>query len=380
MLCLPDGYEFEHSEDQIMRIVFLTPDDSLNGGTRVIAIYAKLLQERGHEVLIVSNTKARPSMRDHARALRHGRWLEFCRGARPQAGHLCNSGVPYCRLPDARPIRASDVPDADVIIATWWETAEWMHDMPASKGVKHHLVQGYEAWVDPSKSAQVDAALRLPNVKVAISSGLKREIEQRLGNIGIRVVPNAVDIEQFDARPRARRRVPRVGFVYSQAPSKGPDRYLDIINHARCELPELEVIAFGADPETKATPLPTGTDYHHRPAQDALSGLYASCDAWLFATRVDSFGLPILEAMACRTPVVGLPVGAAMDLLTSNAGVLVKPEQEADIASRMSEALVGLLKAPPATWQTMSENAYERARSYKWSDAADRFEQLLMPA
>jgi len=38
------------------------------------------------------------------------------------------------------------------------------------------------------------------------------------------------------------------------------------------------------------------------------------------------------------------------------------------------------LKAPPATWQTMSENAYQRARSYKWSDAADRFEQLLMPA
>lgn len=363
-----------------MRITFLASHDSFNGGIRVVALYARLLQARGHEVDIVSSPRARPSLHEQARALRRGRWRELRRKSRTQAGHLSRSGVRYRVLEKARPIVAADLPDADVVVATWWETAAWMAALPARKGLKVHLVQGYETWSDPGQTGKVDAALRLPNLKFAISSGLKRDIEAALGPLGMHVVPNAVDGMQFDAPFRTRRDPPRVGFVYSQAPIKGADRYLRVIEHARRRIPDLQVMAFGADEVGVSMPLPPATEYHHRPAQEALAGLYAGCDAWLFATRVDSFGLPILEAMACRTPVVGLPVGAAPDLLTGGAGVLVRPGSEAGLAAAMADALADLLQGPAAAWQAMSDRAHACAHAYGWEDAVGRFEALVSGA
>lgn len=363
-----------------MRITFLAPHDSFNGGIRVIALYARLLQARGHAVTIVSSPRQHPSLRTQLSALRHGRWRELRRRGRRIQGHLAQSGVPLRTLDKPRPILAADVPDGDVVIATWWETAVWMHRLPECKGLKAHLVQGYEIWGDPTHDGKVDAALRLPNLKIAISQGLKEDIETRLGPLDMGVIPNAVDTAQFDAPPRGRRERPRVGFVYSQAPIKGADRYLKVIEQARRMMPELQVLAFGADEVSAALPLPSGSEYHYRPAQEALAGLYARCDAWLFATRVDSFGLPILEAMACRTPVVGLPVGAAAELLNEGAGVLVRPPSEAMLAKALAEALVKLLCEPESDWRAMSARAYQRAHGYTWEDAADRLEAGLIRA
>jgi len=372
-----------------MRITFLTPHDSFNGGIRVVSIYARLLESRGHEVLVVSNPRRRPGLREQVRALRRGRWRELQDKTRPQAGHLANSGMPLRTLETSRPIRASDVPDADVVVATWWETALWMADFPASKGAKVHLIQGYETWADPVRTAQVDAALRLDNLKIAISNGLKRDIESRLGDLDIRVIPNAVDLKQFDAPGRSRQCLPRVGFVYAQNPIKGADRCHRIVERVRDRVPGLRVLAFGAEPPSQAMPLPQGTEFHLRPAQEDLAKLYARCDVWLFVSRVDSFGLPVLEAMASGTPVVGLPVGAAPELLGDDAGLLVHadgdlvagrvddPAAESNLVADIAEAVVELLGKPDSSWEAMSQTAYRRARGYSWDDAVDRFEAIV---
>ncbi|MGC8714943.1 MAG: glycosyltransferase [Leptodesmis sp.] len=49
---------------------------------------------------------------------------------------------------------------------------------------------------------------------------------------------------------------------------------------------------------------------------------YSACDAWLFPSRYEAVGLPILEAMACRTPVIGTPAGIAPEMLSDGAGIL----------------------------------------------------------
>lgn len=364
-----------------MRITFMMPADDLTGGNRVVATYAKILRARGHEVLVVSNAPDRSSVREQLRALRHGQWRAMRARLVPKPGHIALSGVPHQVLERPRPIEASDLPDADVLIATWWETAVWMQAMPAVKGRKVHLIQGFETWTGGEARERVYAALRLPNLKLAISAGLKRDIEAELGDLGIAVVSNAVDLQQFDAPPRTRSEPPTVGFIYAQAPFKGADRCLLAIARARQTLPDLRVLAFGADQPTPEWPLPPSTRYVCRPAQDQLATLYAACDAWLFASRVDSFGLPILEAMACRTPVIGVPVGAAPELLTDGAGVLVGATltgvTERELIEDMASAMVVLCQQPASAWQHMSQRAHERAHSYSWLDATDRLLQLL---
>ncbi|MCB1998014.1 MAG: glycosyltransferase family 4 protein [Burkholderiaceae bacterium] len=361
-----------------MKITFLTPADNLTGGTRVVATYASLLQRRGHEVLVVSNAPDRTTLRERlratARSLRRGQWPR--RAAPPAEGHIALSGVPHRVLERKRPIEAHDVPDADVVVATWWETAVWMHALPPRKGRPVHLVQGYEVWTGGAVRDRVHAALALPNRKVAISGTLAREIERELGPLDMTVVPNAVDLQRFDAPSRARGTPPTVGFIYAHTPIKGSDLCARACSLARERVPSLRVLAFGVDRPDAGVPLPAGTEFTWRPAQAQLPALYARCDAWLFGSRLDSFGLPLLEAMACRTPVIGVPTGAAPELLADGAGVLVPPESP----EAMADAIVQLCAGPEADWRRTAQRAHARAHAYSWEDATTRLLDVLEAA
>jgi glycosyltransferase involved in cell wall biosynthesis len=288
---------------------------------------------------------------------------------RPQPGHIAQAGVPLHTLERPRPANAADLPDADVLIATWWETAEWIHPLPSSKGFKVHLIQDYEVWPGTHGAQRVHAALRLPNSKIVISDELRNTLKSRLGTLEVSLVPNSVDFRQFDAPARQPQVEPVVGFMYGASHRKAPDLYLKACTLARQEMPGLRFVAFGADLPTAECPLPEGTTFFHRPDQNRLASIYASCDAWLFGSRIDSFGLPILEAMACHTPVIAVPVGAAPALLADGCGVLVAPVSP----QAMADAMLDMLRMPTADWQQMSERAYQRARAYSWDDAAELF-------
>lgn len=345
-----------------MRFTFLLPSDNLTGGTRVGAVYARELMALGHEVLLVTCAPDAPDWRERLRA-------PFAK-ALPDApkGHIALSGVPHKVMARPGPIAAKDVPDADVIIATWWETAVWMDAMPASKGNKVHLIQGYEVWFGPDYVPKVHAALRLPNTKIAISRDLKDTIEREVAGISIALVPNAVDLEQFQAPERERNAQPCVGFIYALAAIKGADICAQACELARKQLPGLRVLAFGTDQPKDTLPLPTGSQFFHQPAQAELRKHYASCDAWIFGSRLDSFGLPILEAMACRTPVVAVPIGAATDLIAGGGGMLVPKESP----QAMADAIVRLCTQSMQDWKAMSDCAYATAHGYSWKDATQK--------
>lgn len=364
-----------------MRITFLLPRDDLAGGTRVVATYARLLQDRGHQVLVVSNVPARRSIRELWRLVRQHNWDALHQCYRPRPGHVALSGVPMHKLERHRPIVASDLPDADVVVATWWETARWMHQLPDSKGRRVHLIQDYETWFDEETNRQVRDTLRLPNCKIAISHSLRQTLLDHVGPLDIKVVPNAVDGTHFDAPRRQRQTCPRVGFIYGSSQRKAADRYHAAIALARRSVPGLEVLAFGSESPKPDYPLPPDTDYIQFPAQTDIPGLYAQCDVWLFASRIDSFGLPILEAMACRTPVIGVPVGAAPELLQQGGGVLLSGTSDEEVLCReMADAIVRLCRMPAEQWQAMSDAAYEQSHGYGWQDAAALFEGLLQQA
>jgi glycosyltransferase involved in cell wall biosynthesis len=120
--------------------------------------------------------------------------------------------------------------------------------------------------------------------------------------------------------------------MYSQIGWKGSDISLEAFKLAAEKNPELQLVGFGQSAPLPELPLPEGVIYYQVPPQHTLKDIYASCDAWLFSSRWEGFGLPILEAMACRTPVIGTPVGAAPDLLGDGAGILVNSEDPEDLA------------------------------------------------
>src|SRR5215468_5208918 len=104
-----------------MRINFVLPDAGMSGGTRVIAIYARALAQMGHEVRVVSLPLPTIPYREKLKS-----WLKGNGWPRDfaQQSHFDGVEVDHHVLDHWRPISDDDVPDGDVVIATWWETAE----------------------------------------------------------------------------------------------------------------------------------------------------------------------------------------------------------------------------------------------------------------
>ncbi len=352
-----------------MRITMFVPGFNLGGGIRVAATYAERLHSRGHKVLVVTARHEPPTLWQGLRSwLRGHGWPSV-----PRQGASHFDGLPVERIvvPHAEPVVDADVPDADVVMGTWWETVRWADGLSPSKGVKVHFVQGYDA--NPFTKEQVDATYRLPIAKIVISSWLQRLIQERFGQTPVALIPNSVDTTQFLAPPRGRQPRPTVGTLYSDLAIKGCDISIKAYELAAREVPNLLFRCISGVPVVPDVPLPPEADFIFQVRGQRLREIYASCDAWLSGSREEGFGLPILEAMACRTPVIAAPAGAAPELLAKGGGILVPPEDPA----AMARAIVKICTLPDAEWRSLSDAALATATGYTWDDATDLLEQTL---
>jgi glycosyltransferase involved in cell wall biosynthesis len=351
-----------------MRVTFVLPPLTLSGGIRVVAIYAERLQRRGHRVVVVSPAMPKDPLRRRVR-----NWVLGKTQRPPKVTFFEGSGVDLRHLAHSPPVTNVDVPEADVVIATWFATAPAVFGLSPTKGKKIYFLQGYEGVIPGVSADEVDATWRLPIRKIVVAEWLKDLSRDRFGDDTAICVPNSVDPKLFFAPARGKQAQPTLGFILAHAPLKGTDIAARAVAEAKKKIPELRVIAFGTELPTPEIGLPSFVEFIHRPPQPRIRELYAQCDVFLQPSRTEGFGLPILEAMACRTPVVATPAGAAPALLRNGGGKLVPAEDPAAMAA----AAVELCLLPDAEWRVKSDEAYRVATSYSWDDATVAFEAAL---
>jgi glycosyltransferase involved in cell wall biosynthesis len=353
-----------------MKITFVLPDASYAGGVRVVATYASKLQARGHRVTVISTPRQTASLKTKLRSLLRGQgWPVEKSGS-----HMDHAAVEHRIIDRRRPVTDADTPDADVVIATWWETAEWVANLSAAKGAKVYFLQ-HDETLFASSPERALATWSLPMSKIAVAQWLANLAEARSPGSAdeITLVPNSVDHSQFHAQPRGKQPAFTVGFMYSRARFKACDVTIAAIELARKRLDAVNVLSFGIPEPDQMLPLPAGTRYVRQPAQHLIRDIYSACDAWIVASRSEGFGLPILEAMACRTPVIATTTGAAPELLSEGGGMIVKPEDPSDL----SRAIEQMARMDDATWRSMSHAACTTAGKYTWEHATDLFEAAL---
>ena len=357
-----------------MKVVFLLPTVGYSGGIRVVAIYARWLAQRGHQVLLVSQAAKKPTLRRQVKNVLRGKgWLQY--KAVP-ASYLDSLDLEHRVVPAGQIPGLADVPPADVVISTWWETAEWSAKLPADRGARVYFVQGHEIF-DFVPRERCEATYRFPFHKVVVSRWLADLMENKYEEILADLVPNGVDHAQFYAPLRRKNSHPTVGILYHETHLKGTDIALEALAKLKAIYPDLRVIALASKPPSGIYFLQDYFELHVAPPQERLRNLYASCDVWLTTSRSEGFNLMAMEAMACRTPVVstrtGWPVEGVKDGVN---GYLVN----VDDAEAAAEALAKVLELKDTQWGAMSNQAFATVADASWEASCMQFEKALLRA
>jgi len=185
----------------------------------------------------------------------------------------------------------------------------------------------------------------------AISERTKRDLIELYGTPEqkITVTPLAPDP---DFRP-AEQHDSFLLFVSAIEPRKQP---LAAIDAANAVGRQLVVVGPPKDAELAAELARRGADVRGYVPKDELVRLYQSAACLVFPSRYEGFGLPVVEAMACGTPVVAAPEPALQEV-AGDAAVFTD-----DLAEGVRRAL--------AERERLSAAGLERAKAFSWRETA----------
>jgi len=359
-----------------MRITFVLPSYAWKpkGGFRVVYEYANRFVARGHEVIVVhprriSNWNAPPSQN-----LYH--WL------RKEASHLRNlilspkvKWQPIDRrvqmLYIAEPT-AQNVPDAEIVFATSWRTAEYVVEYPASKGIKFYLIQHYEIWSGPKE--RVDDTWRMPLKKVIIAKWLyDKGIELVIPPNDMIHIRNGIDFRRFKLMNDIQMRPKQVAMMHHPAYWKGSDDGIHTLEMVRSMHTNLKAVLFGV--VRKPQGLPSWIVYKHNPSQKELvENIYNGSRVFLCSSWTEGFSLPPAEAMACGCTVVATDSGGIREYAEHKKTALLSPPRNPEA---LAKNLLRVLEDDNLRLQ-LAKAGYEYIQEFTLERSTDLLEQFLL--
>jgi glycosyltransferase involved in cell wall biosynthesis len=298
-----------------MRIAIVTDAwaPQVNGVVRTLRSVSGELEAAGHEVRIISPDQygslpcpTYPEIRlAMARARTVGRAIaEFA----PDAIHLATEG-PLCLaarrwcLRNALPFTTAyhtHFPDYVAqrtgLPAEWfWRYIRWFHGpaqavLVSTRSVRDQLRAHGIAQVRPWGRG-VDLANFAPDAPPpALFAGLPRPIQLYVGRVAVEK-----NLEAFLASNH-----PGTKVVVGDGPAR---------TMLERDWPEARFLGAMSGPD--------------------LAGAYAGADVFVFPSRTDTFGLVMIEALACGTPVAAYPVTGPVDVVTPETGALSEQLEDA---------------------------------------------------
>ena len=100
--------------------------------------------------------------------------------------------------------------------------------------------------------------------------------------------------------------------------------------------------------------------------EDILPVLYSGCDAFIYPSFYEGFGLPPLEAMSCKAPVITSNVTSIPEV-TCGSAILINPYDENELA----DALVKLLNNKDLR-EELSKKGYKNSLNFTWKKTAEK--------
>ena len=190
---------------------------------------------------------------------------------------------------------------------------------------------------------------------------LQDELTAR-GFHNVRAWSRGVDLDLFRPEPREVYDLPRPIFLYvgRVAVEKNIDAFLDL------DLPGSKVVVGGGPQLSKLRHDYPEVHFTGPRYGEALARCYAGGDVFVFPSLTDTFGLVLLESLACGTPVAAFDVTGPKDILADARGKI------GAVSTDLRAAAMDALHADRAACRTHAER-------YSWRACAELFLSHLVP-
>jgi alpha-1,3-rhamnosyl/mannosyltransferase len=274
---------------------------------------------------------------------------------------------------------------ADVAYFPYWYAPLWMpcpfvvaiHDViqirhPEGISLSHRALFRTYGGLVAGRARRVHALASHGKDALSRVFGIKPE--------AVDVVPPALDLE-FDVvaaggRPSATDQRPFALYVGNHKPHKNLQRllraYASVADRMESRLVVVGAMSSQADPNelphmklVADLSLSQRVEFVGQVDDAALKGLYRSARFFVFPSLYEGFGLPVLEAMACGTPVICSNTSSLPEV-AANAALTFDPQDEDAIAA----ALLRIDRSPELRAE-LSEKGRIQSKTFSWTRSAD---------
>jgi len=237
--------------------------------------------------------------------------------------------------------------------------------------------------------AELRRYLRQVDTVVCVSEAMRRAVSVRVPTSPpLVVVPNGVDLDRFhpSVEPVDDGAVFRVVYVGRVVPEKGVVHLIEATALAlrRADRPiELSVVGsasfqgrglstYEQELRRRADELGLAVDFRPFVPHDRLAEVYRSASLVVVpSVYPEPFGMVVLEAMACGTPVIASPHGGLVEA-GGDAAIYVEPTDHAQLADEILA-----LAHDQDRWLHRREQSIAHARSRSWATSYERFSQVF---
>lgn len=205
----------------------------------------------------------------------------------------------------------------------------------------------------------------------------------------IRYIPNGIDFSNFEPIPKSdlfRNKYQPKGniilYVGRLASNKGLEVLVSSAPKVLKEHPNTTIVFVGEDEGMRDRLIDLGkklgiTDHllftGHIKDENLFLSAYSACDVFVLPSEYEAFGIVLLEAQACKKPVIGTRVGGVPEAIGSEgAGVVVEYNDSEALANEINNLL-----ADPKKCKKMGEIGRKRVKeNFTWESVVDQIENV----
>ena len=182
------------------------------------------------------------------------------------------------------------------------------------------------------------------DVLIAVGNGLKKEIVEFSGRNDIKVIHNLIPVEKFKISKNINDKFTFFSLAFLEG-EKGMDILIKAFaKYFKNSNTELIIGGEGSQKEglislCKELKIDNQVEFLGALSREEVSDYMSKCDAFVLASKYETFGVVYIEALASGKPVIGTYNGGAEDIINNENGLLVKINDIDELGNAMSNII-----------------------------------------